>query len=121
MDDILGPIGFLNALRLRGAARGARPIGVKEAEARRCVATPALFYGRMNRALSVLKQDVRRRFGKVRYCFEELRVYSADGSLWLEWRTRSRPDEPEGSGNKQTSRGTVICCEAALRAKGAEG
>lgn len=50
----------------------------------------------------------RDRFRKYRFDFASRRLFSADGTLFLEWRLRPQPDQPVSYDNQQTSQGCVL-------------
>jgi len=61
--------------------------------------------------LSCLYPEDRRAFKGARLDFDKARLVSADGCLFLQWRLRNNPDEPESYRNQQTSRGSVMLFE----------
>ena len=65
---------------------------------------------RLERAIGTMFAKDAARFtprNRCRLDFENKRLYSTDGKLYLQWRLRDRPDLPDSYKNQQTSVGTV--------------
>ena len=54
-----------------------------------------------------LPDDLKARFGKGKFDFENKRLVSDDGTITLQWKMRNRPGEPISETNPQFSKGTV--------------
>ncbi len=66
---------------------------------------------RLRAARAVLHNDVRKRFGRGRFDFDQ-RTLTGDNGMVLRWKTREKPDKPVAYLNQQTTEGTVnYTCE----------
>ena len=61
----------------------------------------------LDSAKTGLPDDLKARFGKGKFDFENKRLVSDDGTITLQWKMRNRPGEPISETNPQFSKGTV--------------
>lgn len=80
----------------------------KETQAKFVGDSPKLLKKMLLESKETLDKEIRKKFAKPKFDFDNKRLVSEDGTIALEWRVRLKPNSPESYKNQQTSRGITV-------------